>query len=137
MKKFFALMFVIALASGAALACGGHTCSGDKAVTGDKAAADHKCGEACPAHGKEIVKTTENATVLGTIKCMHCDLHKANRCQKVLVTADSKIYQFCPDTLKDIKLEKLSGKEVTAKGTVQEIKDGDCVIHLTSLEIKS
>lgn len=120
MKKLFAILFMITLVSGAALAAG-----------------DPKCGDACPAKGKEIVKTTEGAVVEGTIKCMHCDLHKANKCQKVLVAADSKIYQFCPDTLKDVKLDKLQGKAVVAKGTVQEIKDGDSVIHLTSLETKS
>ena len=135
MKRFFALMFVLTLVAGAALAHCGHCGVGDKPAAA--AAGDHKCGEACPTHGKEVTKTTENAVVTGTIKCMHCDLHKADKCEKVLVTADSKIYKFCPETTKDIKLDKMSGKAVTAKGTVNEIKDGDSVIHLTSLEAKS
>jgi hypothetical protein len=144
MRKVLSILFLFTLVSGAALAHCGHCGVGDKpagATTGEKKC-DHaeksaKCGEACPAHGKEIAKTTENTAVSGTIKCMHCDLHKADKCQKVLVTADSKIYEFCPGTTKDVKLEKMSGKEVTAKGTVHEIKDGNGVIHLTSLEAKS
>lgn len=131
MKKLFALLFVLTLATGAAMASGACT-MGDKA-----AAAGHKCGEACPAQGKEVTKTIDAAVLTGTIKCMHCDLHKANKCEKVLVTADNTIYRFCPDTLKDIKLDKLSGKAVTVKGSVQELKDGYAVIHLTSLEPKA
>ena len=135
MRKALSILFLFTLVSGAALAHCGHCGVGDKPAA--PAAGDSKCGEACPTHGKEVTKTTENASVAGTIKCMHCDLHKADKCEKVLVTADGKIYKFCPETTKDLKLEKMSGKEVTAKGTVHEIKDGNGVIHLTSLEAKS
>lgn len=134
MRKMFALLFVFTLVAGAALAHCGHCGVGDKPAA---KAEGKKCGETCPAHGKEVTKTTDDAAVTGSIKCMHCDLHKADKCQKVLVDADGKIYQFCPETLKDVKLDKLQGKTVTAKGTVNEIKDGNAVIHLTTLETKS
>jgi hypothetical protein len=133
MRKLFAILIVLTFVSGAALAHCGHCGVGDKPA----AAGDHKCGDACPAKGKEVTKTTEGAAVTGTIKCLHCDLHKGTKCQKVLVTADNKIYQFCPDSLKDVKLDKHQGKTVTAKGSVMEIKDADPVIHLTALEPKA
>ncbi len=143
MRKALSILFLFTLVSGAALAHCGHCGVGDKpaAAAGEKKC-DHaenakKCGDACPAHGKDIAKTTENAAVTGTVKCMHCDLHKGDKCQSVLVTADGKTYQFCPETTKDVKLHKMSGKEVTAKGTVHEVKDGDGVIHLATIEAKS
>jgi len=93
-----------------------------------------ECGAACPEKGHEVVKTVADASLTGKIQCNHCDLHRADKCQKVLVTEDKKVYQFCPDTLKDVKLTELSGKQVQVKGTVKDLKDADSVIHVTSIQ---
>lgn len=105
--------------------------------TGDPpAAAGKKVNESCPAYGKEIIGTEKDAALEGKILCMHCDLHKADKCQKVLVTADSKIYKFCPDTIAEKDLAKLSGKDVKVKGTVLMLKDADAVIEVETLTAK-
>lgn len=94
----------------------------------------HKCSATCPAHGREVVKTEENVTLTGTIKCNHCDLHRADKCQSVLVTEAQAIYQFCPDSVKDIGLKQYSKKQITVKGSVKRLKDADAVIHVDSLK---
>jgi len=95
---------------------------------------EKKCGEDCPVRGHEVVKESKDITLSGTIACMHCDLHKASSCEKVLVTAGDKIFHFCPDSLGDVKIDKLQGKEVTVTGNIQELKDGDSIIHLLHLD---
>lgn len=91
------------------------------------------CGDKeCPLKGKEVLKT-EEGTVKGKVVCMHCDLHKAEKCEKVLVTADNKIFKFCPDSLKDIKLDDYKGKEIEVKGKISYTKDGDNVIHIEKI----
>jgi len=109
--------------------------AGSCAMGDDKTASGPKCGDSCPAHGKEIVKTDKDVALSGTIRCMHCDLHKSDHCQKVLVTADKKIYQICPDSLKGVDLETLSGKKVEIKGSVMTLKTGDPVIHADTFKV--
>ena len=130
-----AVMLLLSFMVSASLALAG---SGPCALSGEKtrAAGDSTCGESCPAHGKDVVKTDKDVTLAGKIQCMHCDLHKADKCRKVLVTADKKIYQFCPDTIAEKDLAKLSGKEVKVKGTVLELKDAAPVIEVETLTAK-
>jgi hypothetical protein len=127
-----AVIFMLSALFLAGLALAG---SNHGAMGGDntQAAGDHKCGESCPAHGKDVVKTEKDVTLAGKIQCMHCDLHKENKCRKVLVTADKTIYQFCPDTVKTADLNALSGKSVEVKGSVMVLKEGDPVLHVATI----
>ncbi|RPI27355.1 MAG: hypothetical protein EHM61_08685 [Acidobacteria bacterium] len=94
----------------------------------------HDCGASCPEAGHEVVKTVADASLSGKVLCNHCDLHRGDTCQKVLQTADGKVYQFCPKTVKAEQLKNLSGKEVRVKGTIKELKDADAVLHVDSME---
>ncbi|MFB3903496.1 MAG: hypothetical protein ACE15E_08590 [Acidobacteriota bacterium] len=93
----------------------------------------HTCPATCPEKNHEVTKTVADASLTGTIKCNHCDLHRADACQKVLQTADNKVFQFCPASVKAEDLDKLRGKQVQVKGTIKELKDADPVIHVASL----
>jgi len=94
----------------------------------------HSCPATCPEKNHEVTKTIADASLTGMIKCNHCDLHRSNSCQKVLQTADKKVFQFCPESVKTEDLEKLRGKEVQVKGTIKELKDADAVIHVETMK---
>jgi len=94
----------------------------------------HSCPATCPEKNHEVTKTVADATLTGAIKCNHCDLHRANSCQKVLQTTDNKVFQFCPESVKAEDLDKLRGKQVQVKGTIKELKDADPVIHVESMK---
>ena len=94
----------------------------------------HNCSANCPEKNHEVTKTVADATLTGTIKCNHCDLHRSDSCQKVLQTADKKVFQFCPETVKAEDLDKLRGKQVQVKGTIKELKDADAVVHVQSMK---
>ncbi len=94
------------------------------------------CGEnkkGCPLEGKEILKE-EEGTVKGKVLCKHCDLHKSEKCQKVILTSDEKIFEICPDCLKEIKIEDFKKKEVEAKGKIKYTKDGIAVICIKEIK---
>jgi hypothetical protein len=94
----------------------------------------HGCPATCPEKNHEVTKTIADASLTGTIKCNHCDLHRADTCQKVLQTTDNKVFQFCPESVKAEDLDKLTGKQVQVKGTIKELKDADAVIHVESMK---
>jgi hypothetical protein len=139
MRKVLPLLLFLALFPGAAAA----QCAGaEKAAPAEGTkcalpAISVKCHEACLSHDDEVVKTTEQAVVTGTIRCAHCDLHKGDQCRKVLVAAGHKVYRLCPEGLRGARFDAPSGRVVTAKGTLLEVKDGDAVLNLTSIEVKS
>lgn len=104
---------------------------------GPAALAD-SCSETCPANcpekNHEVTKTITDASLTGTIKCNHCDLHRGKTCQKVLETTDNKFFQFCPQSVKAEDLDKLRDKQVQVKGTIKELKGADPVIHVASMQ---
>lgn len=101
----------------------------------DAKSAKKRCSDKCPVKGHEVVKLIKDATIQGTIVCLHCDLHKRENCQKVLQTADKKLYPFCPDSVSEVELSKFARKQVVIKGMVHELKDADPVIHVKSIEV--
>ncbi len=127
MRKLFLLVAVCLLWPGSAALA--DSCKGMQ----DKQEA-HNCPATCPEKNHEVTKTIADASLTGTIKCNHCDLHRSDSCQKVLQTADKKVFQFCPETVKTEDLEKLRGKQVQVKGTIKELKDADAVIHVKTMQ---
>ncbi len=127
MRKMLLLAVIVLLCSGSAALAG--ACNGMQ----DKEEG-HSCPASCPEKNHEVTKTVADASLTGTIKCNHCDLHRADTCQKVLQTADNKVFQFCPETVKAEDLDKLRGKPVQVKGTIKELKDADAVIHVASMK---
>lgn len=87
------------------------------------------CGEKCPMHGKEVLKT-EEGTVKGTIICLHCKLEKGKGCAPAIETEDGKIFEFCPDSLKDKKIDAHSKAKVEVFGNISYPKEGNPVIHI-------
>ncbi len=126
MRKMLLLAVIVLLWSGSAAVA--DSCTGMQDKEG------HNCPATCPEKNHEVTKTVADASLTGTIKCNHCDLHRTNTCQKVLQTADNKVFQFCPETVKTEDLDKLRGKQVQVKGTIKELKDADAVIHVESMK---
>lgn len=94
------------------------------------------CGEGCAMHGKEMLKY-EEGTLKGKIICMHCQLKQGEKCKAVLQTEDGKIFEICPDSLKDKKIDEHSQKNVELTGKIGYAKEGNPVIHIKELkEIK-
>lgn len=91
------------------------------------------CGEGCAMHGKDIVKT-EDGTLTGTFTCMHCELHKGDKCKAVLKTEDGKIFEICPDSLKDKKIDAHSKMKVEISGKIAYPKEGNPFIHIKELK---
>ena len=125
MRKLLLIGVIVLLASGSAALVG--------QAMQDKEEG-HSCPASCPEKNHEVTKTVADASVTGTIKCNHCDLHRADTCQKVLQTADNRVFQFCPETVKTEDLDKLRGKQVQVKGTIKELKDADAVIHVVTMK---
>ncbi len=94
------------------------------------------CGENCALKGKEILKY-EEGTLKGTIICQHCKLNQGDKCAPVLQTEDGKIFQLCPDSIKDKKIDPHSNLKVEVTGKIGYPKEGNPVIHIKELkEIK-
>lgn len=94
------------------------------------------CGEGCAMHGKEIIKT-EEGKISGKIVCAHCQLKQGEKCKAVLQTEDGKIFEICPDSLKDKKIDEHSQKKVELFGKIVYPKEGNPFIHIKELkEIK-
>lgn len=91
------------------------------------------CGEGCALHGKEILKS-EEGVLKGKIVCMHCDLKKSDKCKPVLKTEDEKIFEICPDSLKDKKIDEHEGINVEVKAKIAYPKEGNPVIHIKELK---
>ncbi len=97
---------------------------------------EHSSGKdgVCSINFKDVVKT-EEGTVKGKIVCKMCDLKKSDKCQKVLLTSEEKIYEFCTCSNKNKEVENLSGKNVEVKGKICHLKNGTIQIHSESIKI--
>ena len=100
MKRFvFAVvvLFAVALAfPSTGFGCG---VKGDHA----KGEGEHAHKDACPMKDKKVAEKTEVA-MTGQLLCMHCNLHKEEKCRKVFQSADNqeKLYNLCPGTKVDL-----------------------------------
>lgn len=91
------------------------------------------CGEGCAMKGKEILKT-EEGKVSGTVLCAHCQLKQGDKCKTVLKTEDGKIFEICPDSLKDKKIDEHSQKKFEVVGKIVYPKEGNPFIHIKELK---
>ena len=89
--------------------------------------------EECPMKGKDILKT-EEGTVKGTIVCLLCKLGKGEKCAPAIETEDGKIFELCPDSLKDKKIDAHSEMKVEVSGKISYPKEGNPVIHIKDLK---
>jgi hypothetical protein len=96
----------------------------------------HSCSATCAKAGKEVVSTTENALLVGTMLCGKCDLKRSDKCEKVLTTAEQRVYVLCPNSLEGKDLTNMSRKQVEVRGTVFGIQGGDSVIHVNEIALK-
>jgi hypothetical protein len=96
----------------------------------------HSCSATCAKSGKEVVSTTEDAVLVGLMQCAKCDLKRSDKCQKVLTTADQKVYVLCPNSLEGKDVTKMSRKQVEVKGTIFGIKGEDSVVHVNEIALK-
>jgi hypothetical protein len=95
---------------------------------------DHAaCSATCAKAGKEVVNTTNDVVLVGTMQCAKCDLKSSDKCQKVLTTADQKSYVLCPNSLEGKDVKNLSRKQVQVKGTMFDLRGEDSVVHVNEI----
>lgn len=103
--------------------------------TADKKAGEaHDHGAACPMKEKKIASKND-VEMTGKLLCMHCNLHKEDKCRKVFQAADNseKLYDICPST--EVDLEKVSEEgsaTVIIKGKLVKAEDGTEMLKIES-----
>lgn len=105
-----------------------------KAAADEKAGEAHEHGAACPMKDKKIASKND-VEMTGKLLCMHCNLHKEDKCRKVFQSADNaeKLYDICPGT--EVDLEQLSEEgaaTVTIKGKLVKAEDGTEMLKIES-----
>jgi hypothetical protein len=132
--KRFALAVVVLFAVAFAFPAAGFACGteGDHA----KGEGEHAHKAACPMKDKKVAEKTEVA-MTGHLLCMHCNLHKEEKCRKVFQSADNqeKLYNLCPGAKVDLEaIAEEGAATVSIKGHLVKAEDGTEMLMIESAE---